>query len=789
MTGKQTEKPAWLQATVKSVDQPAQTVDVSLDSGRLLRLRLQSDNTLWNYLTPGAQVEIARDQNTAQLRRPQAPKTQVAPAAAASPPSPPFVPGPAPTSRKTPQPATLTQQDQARSAPDSLERSEPRWREPQPFLDASPAGELENDLDRPIECPDVTAAFALGGPVAALLGPRYRPRDGQIRMANLVRHALVEKRHAVLEAGTGVGKSFAYLVPVVWSGTKAVVSTSNKALMSQLWHKDLPDLRRIAPRPFTYALLKGRTNYLCKLKLDEFLKQGRLPGLDHDIRRVASGLGDVPSGDCEEMNLSRDLQQRLTVSHRECGGPKCDKFRDCFYELAKVEAARADIVVTNHALLCFNTLRNENKILPVRPVLIVDEAHELQRYAINALTQTLEYETLGSYVNHPLTRDATPADFRREAQERNGVFFDTVLGQRPDKSSERWALHGEIQEGLALWNVLQRIQLKLKAQPPNKDDQGSHDALLRFGDEILDTVDVLARPEQATYIRYCDLTTDRKKELAAALKVQYEPLEVADDLERVLFKAWPRVISTSATLSVEDDLTWYERRVGLTNASNTLRDSIQSPFNYQEQVLLYTPRGLEPAYNENQAQYFNRLAGEVHRLVTASRGRAFVLCTSRKSMQQLFERLSPLLEYPSYCQDQGVSRQELLEMFKASGEAVLFATRSFWEGVDVPGDALSLVILDKIPFIPPSDPVFKRQELLVEERGGDPFDELQLANAILTLRQGAGRLIRSETDRGVIAILDSRINTKKYGPRIVASLPRARRSMQFDAVQQFFAGQ
>ncbi len=663
---------------------------------------------------------------------------------------------------------------------------EPYWHEPEPLLDTSPASELESDLDKPIECPDLAAVFALDGPVAALLGPRYRPRDGQIHMAGLVRRALVEKRHAVLEAGTGVGKSFAYLAPVVWSGARAVVSTSNKALMSQLWHKDLPDLRRIAPRPFTYALLKGRTNYLCNLRLDEFLKQGYLPGMDSDIRRLKNGLSEVPSGDCEEMNLPRNLQQRLTVSHRECGGQKCSKFGECFYELAKVEAARADIVVTNHALLCFNTLRNENKILPVRPVLIVDEAHELQRYAINALTQMLEYETLGSYVNHPLTRKAAPEGFRHEAQERNGVFFDAVLDQRPAKSSDKWALHDEIQEGLALWAALQRIQLKLKSQPAAKDDQGTQDALLRFGEDLLATVDLLARPEQPTYIRYCELAANGRKEHTAALKVQHEPLEVADDLARVLFKAWPRVISTSATLSVEDDLTWYERRVGLASIDNTLRATIGSPFDYQKQALLYTPQGLAPVYDHTEGEYVDRLASEVRRLVMASRGRAFVLCTSTKRMNQLFDLLSPMLEYSCYCQGKGSGNQELLDLFKASGEAVLFATRSFFVGVDVPGDALSLVIVDKIPFIPFTDPVFKRQQMLVEERGGDPFDELQLANAILTLRQGAGRLVRSEIDRGVIAILDSRINTQKYGPRIVASLPRARRSYRFDAVEQFF---
>ncbi len=196
----------------------------------------------------------------------------------------------------------------------------PSWTGPAPLWEFAPEEGPENDLDQPIECPDLTALFAEGGPVAQLLGDRYRPREGQIRMAELVRETLVDKRHAVLEAGTGIGKSFAYLAPVVWSGARAVVSTSNKALMGQLWSKDLPDLQRIAPRPFTTALLKGRGNYLCNLRLEELLRQRQLPGLDKDVRLVKRGLGDTPSGDCEEMGLSRDLQQRLTVNHRECGG-------------------------------------------------------------------------------------------------------------------------------------------------------------------------------------------------------------------------------------------------------------------------------------------------------------------------------------------------------------------------------------------------------------------------------------------------------------------------------------
>ncbi len=657
---------------------------------------------------------------------------------------------------------------------------------PVPLIDEPGYTSDEEYEDEPIDCPPVGGIFETDGPIADLLGERYRPRQGQIDMANLVRQALNERRHAVIEAGTGIGKSFAYLVPVIWSGAQAVVSTSNKALMAQLWHKDLPDLQRIAPRRFSAALLKGRSNYLCNLKLAEFLPQRGLAGLAEDIGRVERGLQAVPSGDCEEMGLSFQLRQRLTASHRECGGRKCPKFSECFYEEAKLAAAEADIIVTNHALLCISTLRTENRILPIRPVLIVDEAHELPGYAINALAQVLEFETLAALANHPAARDAVPPYVRQEAMENNGEFFDALLERQPQRWAERWALQGEIQEGIRLGDALGRLGRQLASYEAKKEEAAALEGLQRYAAELIDAVHALSHPEPETYIRYCDLESGDNRRAQDRLSVTYRPLDVAEPLADSLFDAWPRIISTSATLSAGDDLGWFRRQVGAPNGRAVLARSISSPFNYREHVLLYVPRGVEPAYEQGEAVYLDWLSAEVQRLIEASRGRAFVLCTSRRRMDQLYDRLEFLLPYPSYCQGGGLSRQELLEQFKADGDAVLFGTRSFWAGVDVPGDALSLVIIDKIPFVPYKDPVHQREEQLVRSRGGNPFEELQIGRAILTLRQGAGRLIRTETDRGVIALLDSRIHTKRYGRRILTALPPGRVVTQFEDVERFF---
>lgn len=642
------------------------------------------------------------------------------------------------------------------------------------------------DLDKPIDCPPVAEIFQAGGQVAQLLGERYRPRQGQIAMAELVRNALNQGRHAVVEAGTGIGKSFAYLAPVIWSGAKAVVSTSNKALMSQLWRQDLPDLQRIAPQPFSVALLKGRSNYLCNLRTAELLRQRGLPGLAGDAERVQQGLALVPSGDTEEMALPLPLRQRLTVSHRECGGRKCPLFDECYYEQAKARAAAADIIVTNHALLCFSTLRSGNKILPVRPALIVDEAHELPRYAISALAQTLEMETLAAVANHPVTQEAVPASLRQAAMEHNGQFFASLLERRPQRWSERWDLQGEIQEGIRLGHALDELERKLSAYKPGSGEAAAHDSLVRYAVELASTVHALARPEPETYIRYCEMDNSGSRREQDRLSAIYRPLDVAEPLKNGLFGVWPRIISTSATLSVADDLSWFRRQVGAPADGPVLARKIPSPFNYRQQVLIYTPRGVEPAYEAGEEVYLRWLTGEVRRLVQASRGRAFVLCTSRRRMEQLYDALEAELPWPCYLQGGGTARQELLEQFKADGNAVLFGTRSFWEGVDVPGDALSMVILDKIPFLPHKDPVQMREEALVRQRGGNPFEELQLANAILTLRQGAGRLVRNETDRGVIALLDARIHTKQYGRRILAALPPGRQVLRIEEVEAFF---
>ena len=354
--------------------------------------------------------------------------------------------------------------------------------------------------------------------------------------------------------------------------------------------------------------------------------------------------------------------------------------------------------------------------------------------------------------------------------------------------ASKWALDGELQEGLALWDALKQVQDGLQRLSKTNDD-AELDVLLSQNIELVATMEALARPEPEDHIRFCELDATLADYDPRAYHAQRRPLEVADVLAHTLFKPWPRVICTSATLGVNHNLAWFRRQVGAVDPETEVATAtLVSPFDYARQMLLYTPPGLEPVYGEQEAAYAARLADEVQRLVETSRGRALVLCTSRKRMLDLYQRLSPVLSarYPCYCQGE-LPQPEIITRFKADGNAVIFATRSFWEGIDIPGDALGLVILDKIPFLPFRDPVVQRHDALIKQRGGNPFQELQLGNAILALRQGAGRLIRAETDRGVIALLDSRVLTKRYGRQIIRSLPEGCHTARFAEVEAFFA--
>jgi ATP-dependent DNA helicase DinG len=395
-----------------------------------------------------------------------------------------------------------------------------------------------------------------------------------------------------------------------------------------------------------------------------------------------------------------------------------------------------------------------------------------------------------------------------EARAGYEAFFHAAERQRPGFTGgghrdanghlpTRWALTGEIEAGLSFWGTL--VQLQRQLARASQLEEGEREAIAMQAEELAATVRALAQPEPDTHIRLCERDEESPAAAPDAIHALFLPLEATDPLRRQLFDAWPSVICTSATLSVNNDLGWFGRQVGLcatddshsTPASHgVIARTLPGPFNYAKQMVLYTPRTLMPVYDEDRrafaGAYVDALTAEVTRLLETSRGRALVLCTSRSRMMQLYDTLAPRLNPRFPCYLQGTLAQpDLVARFKKDGNAILFATRGFWEGLDIPGEALALVILDKIPFVPYDDPVIRRQEERVRARGGNAFYELQLGTAILSLRQGAGRLIRSETDRGVIALLDARVLQKRYGQQIIRSLPEGCHTTDFADVAAF----
>jgi Rad3-related DNA helicase len=642
---------------------------------------------------------------------------------------------------------------------------------------------------------DIALLFAPWGPVAELLGEGYRPRRGQALMARLVKRALDRGSHALIEAGTGSGKSYAYLIPLIWAGRKAFISTANKTLQTQLWEKDLPALRKIAPRPFSAALLKGRSNYVCLLKLSEVSRQPQLLTIDDQpsMSILMERLGEVPSGDTETLRLYGDLKDRVVAGRHDCAGYQCPFFHNCYYEQAKAQAEEADIVVLNHALLAYN-LALEQPILSERDIIVVDEAHELERYVVNALRLSLEYTTVPGLINDPVMTRHANERLRGQAVQSNHELFRQLSQVGESVQERRWTMEGELQPAMALVGHLQALHRQLqRAYPPVKgeeenEENARHQATLEWTAQLINEITQLAQVAPDDHVRYCESWSgDTSGARLDDLLLQREPLDVAEFLREKLFETTRAVIGTSATLTVNRRFDYFRRQLGVPDG--VIERSIASPFDFPKQALLYTPTGLTPQYGDGETAYTEQLADEVERLVHASRGRAFVLCTSVWRMRYLYDTLWPRL--PFNCLRQGLaSRADLLEEFKSDPDgAVLFATRSFWEGVDVPGAALSMVIIDKLPFAPYRDPVYQRREQRLREAGGNPFLEISLPEATLTLKQGVGRLIRAETDRGVMAILDSRIITARYGAKMIDSLPPARRTTHFDDVATFFGHQ
>jgi ATP-dependent DNA helicase DinG len=639
--------------------------------------------------------------------------------------------------------------------------------------------------------PRVAAAFAADGPLARGVAG-YRVRAQQTEMAEAVAAAIRDRAVLVAEAGTGTGKTFAYLVPALLSGGKVLVSTGTRTLQDQLHGRDLPLVRDALGVPATIALLKGRANYLCRHHLERNRRDGRLASRDAaaHLQRIAELAGATATGDRAELaDVPEDSPAwALATSTREnCLGQACAHFRECFVMQARREAMAADIVVVNHHLFFADVvLRDEGvaELLPACNTVILDEAHQLPQTASVFFGESVSSAQVLDLCRDALkearttARDVPGLDALVRATDRGARDLRLAVAAREGRLAARAV---ERQEAFpsaiaALATALRALAGALAALAERSEDLA---ACARRAAELEARLARWRQSDDAALVRWVEA-------LPHALALHATPVSIAAAFRRQLEgppRAW---ILTSATLAMAGDFNLYTTALGLEHVRTACWES---PFDYPRHALLCVPERLpapaEPGHTEAVIE-------TAVTAIRASAGRAFVLFTTLRAMRKahalLAERFAAeRLPWPLLVQGEG-SRSALLERFRRLGNAVLVGSASFWEGVDVRGEALSLVVIDKLPFAPPDDPVLAARLDALAQRGGDPFREYQLPHAAITLKQGAGRLIRDERDRGVLVICDPRLAERRYGRRIVASLPRMRRTRRLEDVVAFFRG-
>lgn len=635
----------------------------------------------------------------------------------------------------------------------------------------------------------ISDVFASDGPLArAITG--YRMRAQQIDMAQAVAQAIERRSVLVAEAGTGTGKTFAYLVPALLSGGKVILSTGTRTLQDQLFNRDLPTVREALRVPVTVALLKGRANYVCHYHLERNLEDGRFASKE-DIRHLRAieryartsrsgdraGLSDVPE--------DASVWPMVTSTRENCLGGECPHHKDCFVLEARKQALAADLVVVNHHLFFADlVLRDEgvSELLPQCNTVIFDEAHQLPDTAtlffgesvstsqLVELARDTRVEAAASARDFPALPEAAQAmeraarDLRLCAGEDLGRQAARQVESRPGFAD---ALHALTQKLVALQDLLE-----FQAER----SEGLKNCAQRSA-ELAARLDRWRGQTGADTVRWVEV-------FAHALALHATPLSTAAIFRKQLegsARAW---IFTSATLSVKKDFSHYRQALGLDQGEATSWDS---PFDYAAQAVLYVPERMP---GPNTEGYTAKVVEAVLPVLRASQGRAFLLFTSLRAMREAHAMLSERfarerLPFPLLLQGEG-SRSELLDRFRSLGDAVLVASQSFWEGVDVRGEALSLVMIDRLPFAPPDDPLLAARIERLNAEGRNAFMEHQLPEAVIALKQGAGRLIRDENDRGVLMICDTRLVEKPYGRRIWQSLPPMRRTRLLSDVVAFF---
>jgi ATP-dependent DNA helicase DinG len=632
--------------------------------------------------------------------------------------------------------------------------------------------------------------------------PEYEHRPGQIEMARAVMRAFEEKRHLIVEAGTGTGKTLAYLVPAVAAALggrgRVIVSTGTKNLQEQLMEKDIPFLQSILPKKFTATYMKGRNNYLCLNRLGRAQASPVLEGLEEVdyFEEVVDWSRGSEIGDRAELsNLPESLSfwRHIDARSESCLGQKCPDFDPCFITRMRNRAQEADIVVVNHHLFFADlSLRNSmyGSVLPDYTAVILDEAH---------LIEDIASEYFGSQVSNyqieDLVRDLgminiEEADVDREVTKsasRLSRFAENFwMGFRDGRGEEgRYPIipgtfGGRNREGEITPTALGDLYLVVDGALARVET-----TLDLLKEKPADVENLIKRIRQVRFdLQFIVTGSDRKfvywlERRNRGVFLRASPIDVAGLLQDKLFDEVPTVVLTSATLSSGGNFAFIRDRLGLDTADDLIAEST---FDYESQAVLYLPPKMPDPRSPAWAE---AAAAEVIRILRATEGRAFVLSTSLAGMQSLYERVWAEIDYPCFVQG-SASKGQLLRTFRETPNAVLFATSSFWQGVDVRGEQLSCVIIDKLPFAVPTDPIVSARQRYIEDTGGSSFHEYSIPQAIIALKQGLGRLIRSTSDRGVLAVLDPRLRTKGYGRIFLQSLPPCRVTSEINDLASIF---
>jgi ATP-dependent DNA helicase DinG len=608
-------------------------------------------------------------------------------------------------------------------------------------------------------------------------------------MAEAIHDAFANHHHAIVEAGTGTGKTLAYLLPAICSGRRVVISTATKSLQEQLFQKDVPFLQKHFAPNLKVAVMKGRSNFLCLTKAHAMSDQPMLRGMEEvdAFRQILQWAKLTETGDRTELTFlpdDSDLWSRIDARRDTCTGQKCPEFNECFVTQMHQRAKDADLIIVNHHLFFADLALKQDdfgSILPEYSAVVFDEAHEMEDVASDYFgrqTSNFRFEELARDADHTmrLTHLGTPSLLRRtqRIREKSRAFFDTFPprdGRFPFTRNEREAFLEQNREAYdGLMNAMKGLETEFASLTQKPEE------LLRIARRSFEIRQGLAFLFESNEKNYVYWFERRNKGVFLAAT----PIDVSQILRERLFEAFDTVILTSATLTVGNRFEYIRQRLGLDHSKE---NALPHEFDYQSQALLYLPRKMPDVRDPGFAA---KATEEIVALLEHSRGRAFCLFTSYAQMNDLFERVRNRVDFPLLLQGTA-PRSVLLERFKNTRHAVLFATSSFWQGVDVPGEQLSCVIVDRLPFAVPSDPIVAARVRALQEEGRNPFSEFQVPQAVLALKQGFGRLIRTKTDRGVLALLDSRISRMPYGKIFLESLPRYRTTQDLTEVERFLS--